>query len=107
MANEIVFKYRYRDDYNPVYVNGAQGGVNPQGEIVVNFYFERLAVPIDQTQLLTEDGRLGNVVKNKPEDLNHSFVRYIENGVVMNLQTAKSIHDWLGKQIAILESNKK
>lgn len=105
MANEIVFKYRFPDDYNPIYVNGAQGGVNPQGEIVINFYFERIGLPINQTQVLNEDGRLGNVIKNDPEDLNHSYVRYVENGVVMNLQTAKSIHDWLGKQIAILEAN--
>lgn len=105
--NEIVFKYRFPEDYNPVYVNGAQGGINPQGEIVANFYFERLALPNRQTHFLNEDGRLGGIKDNDPEDLNRSFVRYVDTGVVMNLQTAKSIFNWLGKQIALVEANLK
>lgn len=39
--DKINFKYKFSDAYNPVYVNGAYGGVNPRGEIVINFYFER------------------------------------------------------------------
>lgn len=29
--NQIKVKYKYADDYNPQYVNGAQGGINVQG----------------------------------------------------------------------------
>lgn len=39
--NELKFKYIFDDSYNPVYVNGAHGGVTPRGELVVNFYLER------------------------------------------------------------------
>ncbi len=39
--NSFKFKYVFDDDYNPKYVNGAFGGVNPQGEINLNFYMER------------------------------------------------------------------
>lgn len=92
----LKFKYIFSDDYNPVYVNGAQGGVNPQGEIIANFYLERLALPTSQTQSITQEGTLGEVINTEPEDLNKSFVRFVKNGIVMNLQSAKSIYNWLG-----------
>lgn len=100
----LKFKYIFSDDYNPVYVNGAQGGVNPQGEIVANFYLERLALPNSQTQVVTPEGKLGGVIKSDPEDLNQSFVRFIKNGIIMNLQSAKSIHTWLGGLIEQCEN---
>lgn len=28
---KIKFKYIFKDDYNPKYVNGAFGGISPQG----------------------------------------------------------------------------
>ena len=100
---EVKFKYIFEDSYNPVYVNGAQGGINPQGEIVINFYLERLALPTSQTHEVKEDGRLGEMIASEPADLGQSFVRVIKNGVVLNLAAAKSIHDWLGQNIENLE----
>lgn len=102
--NKITFKYRYPDDYNPQYVNGAQGGINVQGEIVANFYFERLPMPKSITNEVSSEGVLGNVVATEPGDLTQSIVRYVQSGVVMNLQVAKQIHAWLGKQIEIREA---
>lgn len=103
----LKFKYIFSEDYNPVYVNGAQGGINPQGEIVANFYLERLALPNSQTQVVNPDGMLGEVINSEPADLNQSFVRFIKNGIVMNLQSAKSIHTWLGGLIEQSENAQK
>ena len=36
------------------------------------------------------------ITNTEPEDLNKSFVRFVKNGIVMNLQSAKSIYNWLG-----------
>lgn len=94
--NTIKFKYIFDDDYNPTYVNGAQGGINVQGEIIMNFYLERLALPNSQTHSMTPNGMIDELVDTDPKDLNKSFVRFIKNGVVMNIQTAKNIHSWLG-----------
>ena len=33
----VLFKYEFPETYNPVYANGAQGGLTPQGEIALNF----------------------------------------------------------------------
>lgn len=101
---DIKCKYIFADDYNPVYINGAQGGINPLGEILINFYLERHPIPISQTYSV-----VGNSIgpekedEVEPNDLKNSFVRFITNGVIMNYQTAKEIHKWLGKHIETLE----
>lgn len=99
----IKFKYIFDDDYNPVYVNGAHGGINFQGEIIANFYLERFGLPNSQTQEITPDGRVGAVTESDPKDLDQAHVRYVRNGIVMNLHTAKTIHQWLGQHIENLE----
>lgn len=102
--NKITFKYIYQDDYNPVYVNGAHGGINVQGEIIANFYFERLPMPYKLTNEVNSEGIVGEMIDTDPKDLSKSIVRYVQSGVVMNLEVAKQVYEWLGKQIAIRES---
>ena len=102
--NNITFKYKYPEDYNPLYVNGAYGGINVQGEIVANFYFERIPMPKTITHELKSDGNLGEILSTGPEDLSKSVVRYVQSGIVINLEVAKQIHTWLGKQIELRES---
>lgn len=99
----IKYKYIFDNDYNPVYINGAHGGINYQGEIVANFYFERFGLPNSLTQEVTPDGNLGAVTESNPKDLDQSHVRVVQNGIIMNLNTAKTIHQWLGQHIASLE----
>ncbi len=101
----IKSKYIFKKDYNPVYINGAQGGISPSGEVVINFYLQRNALPVSQTFDINEDGVMGDETAVEPKDLKTSFVRVIENGIVMNYQTAKEIHRWLGNHIDTLENN--
>ena len=105
MANQIKFKYKFPEDYNPVYINGAYGGINSQGEIIANFYYERIPVPKALTHLINDNGSLGVTKEYEPEDLSSSLVRYIQNGVVMNIETAKQLRDWLSSQITQAEKN--
>ena len=101
----IKFKYKFNKDYNTIYVNGAWGGITPQGQyIVANFYLERVGVPISEERTLTESGNLSEDVSFKPDDLQQSLVRFVESGIVINLKSAKTIHKWLGQKILELES---
>lgn len=102
--DKLKCKYIFKDDYNPVYANGAQGGINPQGEIIINFYLERHALPVSQTYVLEKDKINAAEVESEPKDLNNSFVRVIENGVILNYQTAKEVHKWLGNHLLELET---
>lgn len=98
------FKYKFEKDYNPVYVNGAYGGIGPKGEFVINFFFERTPVPYTETVKLDEEGKFLGLVAVKPEDHPTNVIRYVSTGVVLNLQAAREIHEWLGKQLDAIEN---
>ncbi len=101
---KITFNYHYSENYNPTYVNGAYGGVGPQGEIIVNFYFERQGIPKSHTHEINEDGSLSSKPKSVPGEPLSNIIRFIETGIILNLDSAKRIHAWLGQKIVELES---
>ena len=103
---QIRFKYVFPEDYNPVYCNGAFGGVSTQGEIVVNFFIERMPIPNSVTYSINPDGTLGGVAEIDPENLDDIVIRYISTGIVLSEENAKSIYEWLGKQIEELNNRK-
>lgn len=103
MDKEIKFKYIFSEDYNPRYSNGAYGGITPKGEIAVNFYFERPGLPRYQSYEINEKGKLGKETARNPEDLQTSMVRFVENGVILDINSAKNIVDWLNEKIVSLE----
>ncbi len=106
MNKRLNFKYIFDDDYNPKYVNGAYGGINPQGEIAVNFYVERSPIPRTEIYSLNEDGSLDSPIEIEPENHTQNIIRFIETGILLNLENAKKIHQWLGQHITSLESLK-
>lgn len=105
--NKLKIKYIFSDDYNPVYVNGAYGGLSPRGDIVINFYFERQALPNIQTYEMHE-GIIGPEIIEERDPADHlgSMVRYVSNGIILDYQNAKEIHRWLGTHIKSMEDNK-
>jgi hypothetical protein len=101
---EMKFKYVFTYDYNPVYVNGAHGGVSPRGELVMNFYLERPPLPNSITHEITPAGGIGAETDAEPSDLGRSLVRQVTNGVVLNYQTARELHYWLGEKVKEMEA---
>ena len=102
---EISFKYIFEKDYNPQYVNGAFGGVGPQGEIIIHFYCERGAIPYQVNHEIDDDGHISTPISVEPDDLEKSFVRYIQSGVILDKDHAVNVYKWLGKVLG--ESNEK
>lgn len=101
---QITFEYVYSKEYNPIYCNGAYGGISSHGEIIANFFLERMPIAKSTTNIVNPDGSLGGEVKSEPEELNDTIIRYITNGIILNKNDAKSIYDWLGAQIEELEN---
>ncbi len=101
---EMTFKYIFTYDYNPVYVNGAHGGISPRGELVMNFYLERPPLPNAITHEITPVGGIGAETEVEPSDLGRSLVRHVTNGVVLNYNTARDLHYWLGEQLKAMEA---
>lgn len=102
----IRFRYIFSENYSPSYCNGAFGGISTRGEIVVNFFHERMPIPYHTTHTVSESGILSGVNETNPEDLNDIVIRHITNGIVLNEESARSIHEWLGEQIKELEKRK-
>ena len=101
--SELIIKYIFADDYNPVYVSGAHGGVTARGEIVANFFLERHALPISQTYQILNENSIGEEIKREPKDLKSSVVRFVHQGIILNLQNAKILNSWLNDRIEELE----
>jgi cellulase/cellobiase CelA1 len=101
---EITFKYLFNYNYNPTYVNGAQGGVSPRGEIVIHYYLERPPLPNSITHEITPQGAVGRETAIEPEDMQQSLVRFIDTGVVMNYENARMFHAWLGEKLKEAEA---
>lgn len=103
---QIKFKYVFPDNYNPVYCNGVFGGISTHGEIVMNFFLERMPIPNSITNLVNPDGTLGGFVSVEPETLDDTVIRHISTGIVLNEDSAKAIYDWLGGYIQELDIRK-
>ncbi|MBT0666164.1 hypothetical protein KI809_17775 [Geobacter pelophilus] len=101
--SQIIFKYLFAEDYNPVYVNGAHGGVSPRGEIVTHFYLERSGVPASITHEV-DGGAIGSEIAQVPADFGQTLYRAVEAGIVMNYDSARSFHQWLGERLKELEA---
>jgi hypothetical protein len=101
----LKIKYIFPKDYNPVFVNGAYGGLSPRGDIVVNFFLERPALPNSQTYEIN-DGKIGTEIieERDPTDLQGSIVRYISQGIILDYKNAKELQRWLGSHIEQLEN---
>lgn len=83
------YKFKFKDDYNPVYINGVYGGFNHFGEMVIHFYQERY--PIPNEQINKESGEVSHI----PEDFGDTRLRMVQTGVVMNESMAVVLRDWL------------
>ena len=102
---KIEFKYIFPEDYNPAYANGAYGGLSSKGEIVINFYTERVPLPYSVVNELDEEnGVIGDELKRDPKNEHPLMVRFITGGVILSPSSAKTIHEWLGKHLAVLEA---
>lgn len=99
----ITFKYVFDDSYNPVYANGAYGGLSlANKEIVMNFFHERGPLPRETKVQFDSDGNV-EIVGTIPES--PKTIRYITTGVTMNIDAARSLHTWLGNLLK--EADKK
>lgn len=103
---QIKFRYIFPEGYNPVYCNGAYGGISTNGEIIANFFVERLPIPNSITNEVNPDGTLGGAISTDPENIENILIRYISTGIILSEENAKAIHSWLGTQIQELENRK-
>lgn len=100
--SEIGFHYSKSAMFRTIHVDGAFGGVTPQGFIDVNLYSERVSVPSYINFDLTE-GKVGNELSREGVS-GSGLVREIEVGAMISLPVAKALVRWLNDQIRAMET---
>lgn len=98
-------RYEYETEQNAKleYAHGVWGGVNPHGEIELNFYTESDKLPTVSERIVSPDGSIGHEiipVENDPKVV----LRNIHTRVVMNYNTARAMYDWLDEKLTSLEA---
>ena len=101
----IRIRYEYEQDQTARvrYAHGVWGGINPQGEVEINFYTESDKLPGYSESILAPDGTLGHEMV--PQDENLKIVtRHIHSRVILNVHTARAVLEWLEDKVDILEN---
>lgn len=93
-TQSIKFKYLFDKDYQPQYTNGVYGGLNPNGELIMNFYFERFPLPYEAEVLVDEAGRLVDSEQIVSPEY-PKFLRNVHSGIVMDKEVALSVYKWM------------
>jgi len=97
-------RYEYVDDpgLRLKYSHGVWGGINPQGEIEINFYLESDKMPPYSERRVEADGSFGPEMAPFDEDI-RVITRFIHSKVVINYPTAKALLEWLEEKINAIE----
>jgi len=88
---EIIFSRA--EGYRLVPATGAWGGVSPQGEIVFDFYVERLQNP----ERMEVEIQKGEIIEKKRYPHPQPLVRESQMGIVLRPDIAKSVGEFLIK----------
>jgi hypothetical protein len=96
---KIKFVYDKREEMQPVYVNGAFGGISPKGELICSFYFEHPDIPQEQRMPLVngkvqsaQEVRVGRVSHDTDEVV---MIRDIKAILIIPVQEISSIATWM------------
>ncbi len=82
--------------------HGVWGGINTQGEIVMNFYVESDKMPPYSERIVEADGSLGHELAPS-DDTVRTITRKVHSRVVFNYYTARELLEWLEDKIDTLD----
>ena len=97
---KLTLNYLKTGSYRSIHSDGAIGGITPAGNIHISFYNERLPIPKKAVHSISEDGQLGEIIEQEKLD---GVVREMEVDVVMSVNSARNLYDWLGKRLTEID----
>src|SRR5689334_23353953 len=96
---DIEFDFIKGNFFRVISVDGAFGGLSPQGRSIhMALFSERRPLPRKTVHSLGTDGLLSDELMDRRET-RKAFVREVEADVVMDLPTAIAIRKWLTRKI--------
>jgi len=96
--SQVKFEFIKANGYRVVYADGVHGGITPRGQIQLNFYTERFPIPQQTVHELDAQGRIGPE-RTELRNTKEGIIREFEEGVIMNMETARSVAEWLRSKV--------
>lgn len=81
------------NEFKTVYGSGVYGGFTPAGMLSMYFYTERIPIPIRTT--LKQNPASPEQFEEVEREAKSGLVREVQVGVLIDLDTAQSMMDWL------------
>lgn len=104
MPQRIRYEYEMSEESKAKYAHGVWGGINPMGEIEINFYLESDKLPAFTESLVAEDGQPGPEMTPGDGSVK-TVVRHIQSRVIVNYHTARAMLDWLEEKVEAIETD--
>jgi hypothetical protein len=99
----IRYEYEEEPGLRLHYAHGVWGGINPHGEVELNFYTESDRLPPFSEQIITPDGSFSH--ETTPYDKHLKLVnRRIHTRLLLNYHTVKAMIEWLQEKAEALEA---
>ncbi len=92
--------------FRVIHADGLFGGLTPRGNIQMEIWSERQPIPRQSSYRVIVEGDGSPVLGDEVMDERQSreaFIREVEVGIVIDLELAKSMIDWLKTRVAALE----
>ena len=99
-SRRISIRYIKSNSFRVIHADGAWGGLTPHLKIQMALYSERTAIPRSVVHVPGPDGTLGEEIS---KELRSDLVREVEADVIMDLNVAIALRDWLDTRIRVLQ----
>ena len=97
VSPRVNFDYIKSQHFRVIHMDGAIGGLTPNGHIHMSLYSERPAIPRRIVHSL-EGNRLGDEIQSE-RITRDAIVREMDVDVQMTINAAIALRDWLDRQI--------
>ena len=95
--DKVRFEYLKTPDYRTISPDGVFGGISPRGSIFASLFVERPSIPTVTVYELAK-GHLGAELRALRVD-REGIVREVQMGLMLDLEAATRIRDWLSARI--------
>lgn len=99
-VRQIHVHYIKSTQFRTVHVDGIFGGITPRGLLHLTTYSERPAIP-QETDYVVNGQRLAEVTSARQGK--KGFVRELDINLIMDLDAARSLQEWLRRHVETLE----
>ena len=94
---KLQFDYLKSNQHREILVEGVHGGITPKGRIQMSVFCERQPIPRQITHEFNEN-QLGPEILSERLSRD-SIIRSVDATLIMDLETAKVIREWLDAKI--------